>query len=128
METFECRECGKTLPVEEKSSSGRICVPCWNNSQQIHYYSRIISTRMISDMIKEEILCQCCEEDDIDVIDYHHIGEKKENIGQLVLSGHIWRFLDELEKCILVCCKCHKKIHYAERKFPWNKLKVEVNT
>lgn len=53
-------------------------------------------------------------------IDYHHInsGDKKENIGTLLLCSfipkNITKIKSELDKCIPLCVRCHRELHDEE--------------
>lgn len=57
--------------------------------------------------------CAKCQEKDIKCLDFHHIGDKKGNIADAIKNS--WskeRILEEISKCILLCCNCHRKETY----------------
>lgn len=57
--------------------------------------------------------CVYCEEKEPCCIDFHHIKGKKYPISRLVKQGYSIETIDkEIEKCILVCSNCHRKIHH----------------
>jgi len=61
--------------------------------------------------------CQICGYNDcIAALDFHHnIGDKEFNIGtELGKSCKLSKLKQEVDKCILVCSNCHRKIHYNE--------------
>lgn len=46
--------------------------------------------------------------------DFHHIDEsnKKKEVSILAAKGYKWEtILTELEKCVMLCAPCHRKIH-----------------
>jgi len=56
--------------------------------------------------------CKHCGTTDIHVLDFHHIDmlEKDNTISRLLKSS--WDNLKvELQKCILLCANCHRKLH-----------------
>lgn len=61
----------------------------------------------------KEVGCSMCEEKDICCLDFHHLdpSEKETNIARAINCG--WtpeRLQKEIDKCILVCSNCHRKI------------------
>ena len=63
------------------------------------------------DEYKVECGCSFCGLDIPWCLDFHHLepGEKEYNMSQIVRVG--WkRTLVELEKCVVVCANCHRKI------------------
>ena len=64
---------------------------------------------------KSHLECEICGEDRTSCLDFHHVGEKKENIGNMALHGFsVESILKEIEKCIVVCANCHRMIHSNE--------------
>ena len=60
--------------------------------------------------------CQICEERfPIDVLDVHHIdpAEKKFSINLARFRCMTEVVLDELKKCAILCCNCHRLEHVA---------------
>jgi len=46
--------------------------------------------------------------------DFHHIDElnKKDEVSKLASKGYKWdTILTEIEKCVMICAHCHRKIH-----------------
>lgn len=64
---------------------------------------------------KKNVECVMCGEKRWYVIDFHHIGEKIDNVSNIVKRGSLRLLKEELEKCIPVCANCHREIHYNER-------------
>lgn len=61
---------------------------------------------------KSQSGCLFCGEMFSLVLDLHHINDKEYGMSKLVNTG---RSLDlikkEMKKCVVVCCKCHRKLH-----------------
>src|SRR5690348_2736217 len=58
--------------------------------------------------------CLFCSENESVCLDFHHLPgtEKKFNLGCAPDQGISWeKILLEIEKCILICSNCHRKIH-----------------
>lgn len=53
--------------------------------------------------------CSDCGETDPDVLEFHHLYDKRGNVADLVLTGSSVRALErELENCVVVCANCHR--------------------
>ncbi len=92
----------------------------WNRAEQ-RYFRKIvnnISTYMISHIIKDEIGCMECGSKDIPhyALDYHHISERYYSISTMITTGVMETYLDELQKCIILCANCHRGEHYADNR------------
>ena len=60
--------------------------------------------------------CSECGEADIRVLEFHHVGEKSHTVSHLVGSGvSVERIQQELDKCIVLCANCHRKLTVEER-------------
>ena len=66
--------------------------------------------------------CQICGYDkDFRVLDFHHLdpSKKKFNLTIRNLVNRKWSLvLEEIKKCIQVCCRCHREIEYNIIKVP----------
>jgi len=64
---------------------------------------------------KREQGCVQCHEDDPICLEYHHTdpSEKEINIAQCKSKT---RALQEIEKCEVLCLKCHDMLHWEEEK------------
>lgn len=54
----------------------------------------------------------CCITNPI-LLDFHHIGPKRDQVSKLVSSGRSKaRVLQEIGKCIVLCSNCHRLEHF----------------
>lgn len=61
--------------------------------------------------------CTVCKlVDDPAVYDFHHIDPKKKDFSFGSTHRSFESLRAELDKCLLVCSNCHRKIHYASSK------------
>jgi thioredoxin 1 len=111
------------------------CKPCLNEAVIGHYRnnldyrnkqrSRFIAIKARVDEYKENLNGCPCGEKDIVCLDFHHVNSDKDlAIGTMVSRGYHWdRILKEIEKCLLVCANCHRKIHAGKHPI-WYKSAV----
>lgn len=71
--------------------------------------------------------CIKCGEDDPVVLDFHHRDrvDKKEDVSRILSSWVFSECIDELNRCVLLCCKCHRREHFDYNKF--NNLKKDID-
>ena len=64
---------------------------------------------------KREQGCVQCQEDDPACLEFHHRdpSEKEVNISQCHSKRKV---LQEMEKCEVLCLKCHDVLHWEEEK------------
>lgn len=70
--------------------------------------------RKFIDAYKANCGCHFCKENTTCCLDFHHLdpNEKDSNISQM--KGHarnIATIKQEIQKCIVVCSNCHRKLH-----------------
>jgi hypothetical protein len=63
---------------------------------------------------KRNFSCEYCGETEPICLDFHHIvkSSKDAHVGDVSQKG--WgkaRILNEIEKCIVLCSNCHRKLH-----------------
>lgn len=56
--------------------------------------------------------CLLCSEDENECLDFHHVdpNEKDFSIGD-ARSYSLDRIKQEVDKCVLLCANCHRKVH-----------------
>ena len=56
--------------------------------------------------------CAICGEKDPCCLDFHHLDPSEKDFGVCNGKGLSWeRILREIEKCVVLCSNCHKKLH-----------------
>lgn len=63
--------------------------------------------------LKRCLGCQHCGENDPALLDFHHndAGQKEFTIAARIHSIPLERLSGEIEKCIVLCANCHRKLH-----------------
>lgn len=126
-----CSKCKSVFPETSsffrKQKRGKngfhaVCKKCLKQKNKNNQQSRVrkiirrISSYFIVDLIKTELGCVVCNQPKLSLeIDFHHIGKKDYEMSYLMHHGLVDLLLDEIQKCIPVCCKCHRMIHYKKR-------------
>lgn len=124
-----CTKCGLEKPIEEfsknrtkKDGLSCECKKC-HQSRYKQYYNKNKERYRESSKRKREKLytylnqikkngCSMCGEKDIACLDFHHIRDKSKNISELVSIENFNRLVLEVDKCIVLCANCHRKLHY----------------
>jgi hypothetical protein len=63
---------------------------------------------------KSSLSCVVCGEDEPCCLEFHHTDPKQKEFkisGALRRSKNVEEVLREIEKCIVLCSNCHKKLH-----------------
>lgn len=73
-----------------------------------------VRTREIFKQFKQTLACEKCGENHIACLDFHHKDpkNKKFEVGHLAARLSLKRLKEEIEKCIVLCANCHRKVHY----------------
>jgi predicted HNH restriction endonuclease len=74
--------------------------------------------------------CQCCGYDRCtNALVFHHLkgNTKKFQLSRITRAEKWPEIVEELRKCILVCCNCHSEIHAGMREIPENYRKFDEN-
>lgn len=55
--------------------------------------------------------CICCGESDVACLDFHHLNDKYESLSHM--NSHSTDTINkEINKCVILCANCHRKLHY----------------
>lgn len=112
-----CKDCGLVQKVEKfpisKVVKGKeyhryLCVPCYYKSKQ----PRKDAIREAYYLLKKQLSCESCGEDDYRVLEFDHIDKSKKNfsIADGVRNGcGIERIEEEIKKCQVLCANCHRR-------------------
>lgn len=66
---------------------------------------------------KSDKYCVICGENHPATLDFHHKNpeNKYKSVANLVVNGSsIKKIKSEIEKCIIICSNCHRKLHWNE--------------
>lgn len=80
-------------------------------------------------VIKTKYGCALCDEIECCCLDFHHYNgaEKDFNISKVVSNGTCWdKIIKEVNKCVLLCSNCHRKVHYGLLEVNENMKCVEI--
>jgi hypothetical protein len=64
---------------------------------------------------KASLKCTNCGEDHPATFDFHHVDRiNKRSVNKLVSNWQFAEALKEIEKCVVLCANCHRKLHHKE--------------
>lgn len=126
-----CTECGLEKPICEfvrnntkKDGYASYCKECHRKRCLKYYYNNKIKYRDSSKrkrhLIKQYINnikqkgCSVCGEKDIACLDFHHINNKVRDVSSLIKNENLNKVKLEIEKYIVLCSNCHRKLHYKQ--------------
>jgi hypothetical protein len=138
-----CNSCGQKKELSEysKNSNGRdgldwYCRDCKKDKASKYYQDkirderkkespkkrkdRLLYSKIQKDKFRQYIQdiksrgCCMCSEKTLQCLDFHHTNpkDKKYDISDMI-SHNIEKIIIEIQKCIVVCSNCHRKIHYG---------------
>ena len=133
-----CTSCQTTKPIEDfawknKSTGKRQtkCKQCHSKYVANHYQTnkrayidRAVSSRPeyyqrnrdFLNTYKSNLKCVECGENHPATLDFHHIDPSGKDFGVANFGGKsITKIKDEIEKCIVLCANCHRKLHWNEK-------------
>lgn len=134
----ECIECKQTKSLDEfpwrnkskgvKHSRCKICSTAYNRE----YYKNVDKQKQINRVTKNnkkikdkyfewksQQKCSMCPEDSSECLDFHHLDPNEKDFDPSRAKDYGWkRFLTEIEKCIILCSNCHRKVHSGRIKLP----------
>lgn len=100
-----CKECRKDYDAEyHKNNKVRILEQkkAWREEQ-----------RRAFEQFKSTLRCIECGEDAPECLDFHHLDSstKDGNIADIAKRRSFTRLKEELDKCVVLCSNCHRKVH-----------------
>lgn len=127
----KCNKCKLILDIDcfgkNKSKSDGLqtfCKTCQKILKDIHYSKNkadyLAKNNSRRNRIKEKLLaiknesgCKFCGEKEPCCLDFHHIDPESKVLGvsQFIQSGYFKQAFEEIEKCIVICSNCHRKLH-----------------
>ena len=139
MEIKICNTCGEEKPLTEFNFRNRrenkyfsICKECQRKRRRELYkikYKEEYKDRLRENkkkhrnFIKQKIQqlksegCCICGECDPCCLDFHHLRDKEFEIGHS-MDVTLENLMKEVDKCIVLCANCHRKIHAGKIVLP----------
>lgn len=62
---------------------------------------------------KSKQSCRVCKEDSVECLDLHHLDPSKKEylVSSVINTASKKKIQKELDKCIVLCSNCHRKVH-----------------
>lgn len=147
METKTCTKCEKDFSIKSfnfkntsKGIRASICCFCKREYTKSHYRANKViykkraaahskKVRAANSQKMVEYLrshpCVDCGEDDVVVLQFDHMRDKKDSISHMVKTGISWDSIsDEITKCEIRCANCH--IRKTAKQFNWKWKQEQV--
>lgn len=135
MEKIKCNKCGEWKFVENFSKSNKKrgyhswCKSCVKEYDSKRYKikrkdlleKRNKRLKLINEWCiksKNKLKCENCGEEHVSCLEFHHLNEEQKdfNISTAVKMGYsIERLKNEMDKCVVLCSNCHRKLHYNKK-------------
>ena len=112
---FFCKKCNQEKLKKDKRR-GYTCQACWlkeEASKKLNQ-SRTYKKKLVELKGGKCKICGYCK--NISALEFHHFGDKKFIISSGSRNQIDEKVINEINKCNLLCCNCHKKEH--EKKSP----------
>lgn len=101
-----CKECFKQYMREKHKNGYNVKTNERTRNRRLKHITAVTK-------IKKQIgKCACCPETEVACFVLHHLDptQKDFGIGENIVRS--WKLIiNEIEKCVVVCCNCHAKIH-----------------
>ena len=118
---------GKTSKVTGEPYRRKECRECYNFRKNVYKKNKKRTLKII----KEHLFCVGCgysKQSSVffttSALEFHHKdGNKEHNISNMIqqFGFSLKKIVEEINKTIIVCCKCHREHHYGNRSFKKNK-------
>lgn len=113
--TFLCKKC-KQEKLKNGKRKGYTCHSCWlrEEANKKLIQSRNYKNKLVEMKGGECKMCGYCK--NISALEFHHLDDKNFIVSSGSRNKINEKIINEINKCDLLCCNCHKKVH--ERKPP----------
>lgn len=125
---MKCYKCNESKPEEDfcfqnKNLGKRhtVCKECQKEYKLKYYYANKKSHYKRNEKTRlklkkyaisiKETGCKVCGEKTICCLDFHHLRDKDTEIPKLIGKGSMKRLINEINKCVVLCSNCHRKVH-----------------
>lgn len=102
-----CNSCHKIVDIDEaySNTNPHRIKKCKSCSKQQREDKNSYMTKFKKDG------CCICGETDIACLDFHHIRDKKCQVSHMLTYSYN-KIEEEINKCVILCSNCHRKLHY----------------
>lgn len=109
-----------------RNKTCKICFKEIRKKWYIKYKKNIIKKNILNkhknliwfENYKKNMKCSKCGESHSACLDFHHLDpkNKKFGIGRIINSTYSIETIEkEIDKCIVLCSNCHRKLHFEEK-------------
>jgi NAD-dependent dihydropyrimidine dehydrogenase PreA subunit len=99
---------GKTT-VEKARASRR---KHYQKNKEAYIERAKATTKKLQDFVNsKKDKCVSCGEAEKVCLDFHHLRDKVDVINKLVKRGSMKNLEKEIDKCVVLCANCHRKLH-----------------
>lgn len=124
-----CTKCGIEKPIEEfyknktkRDGHSSICKDCQREADRRYYLSNKDKVRKRAKVFHKKVMdyinsrksigCYICSEKDIACLDFHHLRDKVTEVAKLIGNDNLTQIKTEIDKCVVLCANCHRKLHF----------------
>lgn len=109
-----CRECTKQRFKKYYSENSEFHkkVVFKNNKR------KLAKRKIFYEDFKSTLKCSKCNENHPATLDFHHLDKNKKeyDVASMMCRGYsVEKVMTEVNKCIVLCSNCHRKLHWEER-------------
>lgn len=116
---IKCNYCNKVLTVKEYDYRQKYFFcndECKRRSLLLRSSKCRKNHRLINrakyNQLKCDMGCCVCGLKEGCCLDFHHLRDKKIEVGRLINNGRTDKYiLEEISKCVVLCANCHRKVH-----------------
>ena len=136
-----CGSCGRDLPASAFNRAGaglqhwcRECFRDYFRRRGAKHVEQVTASRvrrvgrarfLMAGYLREHP-CVDCGEADLRVLDFDHVGEKRELVSSLLARGAPWKRIEaEIAQCEVRCANCHRRV--TARRAGWSRLAGDVD-
>ena len=115
---MKCLNCNKEFVLEQCGSGGHNrdfcyeCLPVIKGDRNARSKQRRALLAVYSDKVKLERGCKVCGYNKCaKALEWHHPNSDKDADPSVLLKTSLKHYLQEIEKCELLCANCHREEH-----------------
>jgi hypothetical protein len=104
----------KSYTKNKKSIISKVCLYQNNNKDKVKKWAKKHKEKSRKNFIdfKSKLFCSECGENHISCLEFHHKNPKEKEYAVSKLYNSPIKLKKEINKCIVLCSNCHRKLHY----------------